>query len=124
MFWIKNKKGLSRKWHIVFSLAAFTIFYFVIQGYVNISLRYLILFIPPLIIGTLLPDALEAPLNPWHRKAYHSKRALRIMVYYVVPVTLTISYFINFRYIIITALATGYALHLCADYFSKSSLPE
>jgi len=120
----RDKKGLSsRKGHLVFSATIIFLVYFVIQDWVEINLTWFTIYLFPLLIGILLPDLLEPAISPHHRNFFHSWRMLKIIIFYIIPITIISAYFVDERYFILVAFFAGYCLHLLPDSLTKRGLP-
>jgi membrane-bound metal-dependent hydrolase YbcI (DUF457 family) len=74
------------------------------------------------VIGSIIPDILEAPTNWMHRGLGHSKRALKLTGKIMVFTSL-IGIFISFFYII-SSFFLGYVFHLLADATTEVGLPD
>ncbi len=120
---LKDKKGLVRKGHIYFSLTVVLLIYFIIQDWVEIHLTWFTIYLFPLLIGILLPDLIEIANSPNHRAFFHSIRLLKIILFFITPLTIVSAYLVNSRYFILTVFFAGYLLHLAADSLTKKGLP-
>ena len=120
---LKNKKGLVRKGHLVFSTTIIFLIYFIIQDWVKVHLTWFTTYLFPLLIGILLPDLIEVANSPNHRAFFHSIRLLKIIIFFIIPLTIVSAYLVNPRYFILTVLFAGYLLHLAADSVTKKGLP-
>lgn len=74
------------------------------------------------VLGSIIPDILEAPTNWMHRGLGHSKRALRL-VGKILAVTTLIGLFFYIFYII-SSFFLGYVFHLLADATTEVGLPD
>lgn len=118
-----NRKGLNRQGHLVMTLFTAFLVWYVLSDFMDIPSKYLI-YIPPLLFGGIFPDIIEGATSPTHRKFFHSKRALRIVVFAIIPLTIISSYLVSQeKYLLLTAFFCGYALHLCLDSLTPAGLP-
>jgi hypothetical protein len=118
-----NKKGLSRKGHIIFALSVIFLFFFIFWEHINMKINWVVYLIP-LMLGAVFPDLIEIANSPRHRSKFHSKRAFKIILLYILPITIIVSFQISSKYFYLVAFEIGYLLHLSADVFTASGLPE
>jgi inner membrane protein len=113
----------SKKIHILsaFILAFVLILLFSLLSGVNIT-ETNELFALMTIIGTIVPDLIEPARNYRHRKIFHSKLMLKILVivfFITIILGLIGLYFMYFA----SAFIAGYILHLILDSLTKMGLP-
>lgn len=127
---LKDKRGLNRRGHILFSLGLAIISIFILKVYIIkemiISVSFLIFHVPFFLIGSLLPDWIEKGGKSLisHRKFFHSGRMLWILLIVLLPVTLwlairipikTIFIFTYNNYTLAAAICFGILSHLMGD---------
>jgi hypothetical protein len=80
------------------------------------------------VLGSLIPDILEAPSSWMHRGLGHSKRALKLTtkVFAITAFLGLFSFLIQIFsiFFIISSFFLGYAVHLLADATTEVGLPE
>ena len=74
------------------------------------------------ILGSIIPDILEAPTSWMHRGLGHSKRALKLTGK-ILALTALIGLFFSVFYII-SSFFLGYVFHLLADATTEVGLPD
>ena len=86
---MKNKKGLNKQGHIVFSITIYIISYLILQSYANIDVKLFIFGFAPYILGTLIIDWTEnSKMGPRHRGFWHSFLFMTIITFIIIPLIL------------------------------------
>jgi membrane-bound metal-dependent hydrolase YbcI (DUF457 family) len=75
-----------------------------------------------LVVGSVIPDFLDPPRNPYHRKFFHSKHLFKALFLSLFIFFILSQYFDGLDYVI--AFVIGYVLHLFLDFFTPMGLPK
>ncbi len=73
-------------------------------------------------LGCMIPDIIEPAIHYTHRKAFHSKRALKVM-FYILLGSMLLGLFFNWLWFI-SFFALGYIVHLGMDATTPMGLPK
>ncbi len=113
---------MKRQQHIIIGTVAFIIYSYIIYLIIKISVNGLTYAFIAAVIGSIIPDILEAPTNWMHRGLCHSKRALKLTGK-ILAFTSLIGIFFSIFYII-SSFFLGYVFHLLADSTTEVGLPD
>jgi len=125
---------MNRKGHWIFGILVLCLTYFIIQDHIPFDYKMFIVFLPEFLIGCIIPDEIENVKKTFdfegflgfrnHRLYLHSKRFLKIILIYIIPVSLILAYQVDMKYFAVTFLFYGWATHIFSDaYFTKSGIP-
>jgi membrane-bound metal-dependent hydrolase YbcI (DUF457 family) len=113
---------MKRQEHLLIGTVAFVIYSYIFYVIIKISMDGIAYAFIAAVIGSIIPDILEAPTNWMHRGLAHSKRALKLTGK-ILAFTSLIGIFFSFSYII-SSFFLGYVFHLLADATTKVGLPD
>ena len=122
---IKDKKGLSRTGHLVFSGLLVVFGYYFLSHHIEISVIKLLWYIPSFTAGILFPDIVELPglRRIHHRKFLHSRRMLWINLIILIPISIFMGLYINSSWFYVTSFLLGDLSHIFGDCLT-STLPR
>ncbi len=141
---------MNKQQHLIIGVIAFVLYTYLINLAIKISNDTVVYALIAVILGSVIPDILEAPSNWMHRGLGHSKRALKLMgkmfavtaficllsyVVYYFSIFYVISNFFHLSllsyvvyifsiFYVISNFFLGYATHLLADATTKVGLPD
>jgi hypothetical protein len=126
---------MNRRGHLIFGGLVLCLTYFIIQDYVSFDYKPFIIFLPMFLIGCILPDEIENVRKTFdfegfmgfrtHRLYLHSVRFLKIILIWIIPISLLLAIRVNVKYFAVTFLFYGWATHLFSDqFFTPSGLPR
>jgi len=119
---------MNRQQHLTIGVFAFIIYSYIMFSIVNVYMNVIIYVCVTTIIGSVIPDILEAPTSWMHRGLGHSKRAL-MLTGKIFIVTTLIGLFssvidIFSVFFIVSGFFLGYVFHLLADATTTVGLPD
>lgn len=119
---------MKRQEHLIIGVVAFVIYFYIINLIVKISNDGIAYAFIACVIGSIIPDILEAPTNWMHRGLGHSKRTLKLtgkifVITALIGLLSSIIYIFSIFYII-SGFFLGYVFHLLADATTKVGLPD
>lgn len=119
---------MNRQQHLAIGAIAFIAYTYLIYLIIKISEDTIIYAFIAVVLGSIIPDVLEAPTNWMHRGLGHSKRALKLTVkiFTITALFGLLSYFfyIFSIFYVLSNFFLGYAVHLLADATTKTGLPD
>ncbi|MCZ7357333.1 MAG: hypothetical protein O8C66_09800 [Candidatus Methanoperedens sp.] len=113
---------MNRQQHLTIGAIAFIVYTYLIYLIIRISTDVVVYAFIAVVLGSIIPDILEAPASWMHRGLGHSKRALKLMGKILI-ITALIGLLINIFYII-SSFFLGYVFHLLADATTEVGLPD
>lgn len=113
---------MNRQQHLTIGAIAFIAYTYLIYLVIKISTDAIVYAFISVVLGSILPDILEAPTSWMHRGLGHSKRALKLMGK-ILLVTALIGLLFSIFYII-SSFFLGYVFHLLADATTEVGLPD
>ncbi len=113
---------MNRQQHLIIGAIAFIAYTYLIYLITKISTDAIVYAFIAVILGSVIPDIIEAPTSWMHRGLGHSKRALKLMGMILI-ITALIGLLFNMFYII-SSFFLGYVFHLLADATTEVGLPD
>ncbi len=117
-----QNKSMNRQQHLIIGAIAFIAYTLLLYLISKIPADALIYAFMAVVLGSILPDILEAPTSWMHRGLCHSKRALKFLGEILV-VTALIGLLFSIFYIV-SSFFLGYVFHLLADATTEVGLPD
>ncbi|MCZ7394152.1 MAG: metal-dependent hydrolase [Candidatus Methanoperedens sp.] len=113
---------MNRQQHLTIGVIAFLAYTYLIYLAIKISSDAIVYALISAVLGSIIPDILEAPTSWMHRGLGHSKRALKLTGKILV-ITALVGLLFSIFYII-SSFFLGYVFHLLADATTEVGLPD
>ncbi len=113
---------MNRQEHLAIGTIAFLVYTYLLYLVIKTSTGAIGYAFIAVILGSIIPDILEAPTSWMHRGICHSKRALNLSGKILV-LTAFIGLFFSTFYVI-SSFFLGYTFHLLADATTEVGLPD
>jgi hypothetical protein len=119
---------MNRQEHLTIGVIAFLAYTYLIYLIIKISNNAIVYAFIAVVLGSIIPDILEAPTSWMHRGLGHSKRALKLtgkifVITALIGLLSSIIYIFSIFYII-SGFFLGYVFHLLADATTEVGLPD
>ncbi len=113
---------MNRQEHVAIGIIAFLVYTYLLYLIFKASTGAIMYAFLAALLGSVIPDILEAPTSWMHRSTCHSKRALKLCGK-IFAVTALIGLFFSAFYVI-SSFFLGYVFHLLADSTTEVGLPD
>lgn len=113
---------MNRQEHLAIGTIAFLAYTYLLYLVIKTSTGAIGYAFIAAILGSILPDILEAPTSWMHRSICHSKRALKLTGK-IFLITALIGLFFSIFYVT-SSFFLGYTFHLLADSTTEVGLPD
>jgi small-conductance mechanosensitive channel len=119
---------MNKQQHLIIGILSFLVYAYFDYALIKISYDIILFGLIAVVLGSIIPDILEAPQNWMHRGLGHSKRALKFTgkIFGITTIlglfSMIVPYF--FIFFIISSFILGYGVHLLADATTEVGLPD